>query len=71
MDVQVPRSTWQGLLLQSFCIPAIHGGQMCESGHPWRSDVRERPLGRLSCGESVVDLCQVCGCIRTLDLQKP
>ncbi len=43
MDVQVPRSTWQGLLLQSSCIPAIHGGQMCESGHPWRSDVRERP----------------------------
>ncbi len=28
-DVQVPRSTGQGLLLQSFCIPAIHGGQMC------------------------------------------
>ncbi len=27
-DVQVPRSTWQGLLLQSFCISAIHGGQM-------------------------------------------
>ncbi len=33
MDVQVPQSTWQGLLLQSSCIPAIHGGQMCESGH--------------------------------------
>jgi hypothetical protein len=32
MDVLVPRSTWQGLLLQSFCISAIHGGQMCESG---------------------------------------
>jgi hypothetical protein len=27
----------QGLLLQSFCIPAIHGGQMCESGIPWVS----------------------------------
>ncbi len=25
--------TWQGLLLQSLCIPAIHGGQMHESGH--------------------------------------
>jgi len=23
----------QGLFLQSYCIPAIHGGQMCESGH--------------------------------------
>ena len=32
MDVLVPQSTWQGLLLQSPCIPAIHGGQMCESG---------------------------------------
>ena len=32
--------TWQGLLLQSYCIPAIHGGQMCESGHPWRSHAR-------------------------------
>ncbi len=21
--------TWQGLLLQSYCIPAIHGGQRC------------------------------------------
>ncbi len=31
---QVPRSTGQGLLLQSFCISAIHGGQMCESGYP-------------------------------------
>ena len=29
MEVPVPRSTRQGLLLQSSCIPAIHGGQMC------------------------------------------
>jgi len=33
MEVPVPRSTGQGLLLQSSCIPTIHGGQMCESGH--------------------------------------
>jgi hypothetical protein len=30
---QVPRSTGQGLLPQSFCISAIRGGQMCESGY--------------------------------------
>jgi hypothetical protein len=42
MDVQVPRSTWQGLLLQSFCIPAIHGGQMCESGRALQGTPRNR-----------------------------
>ncbi len=45
MDVQVPRSTGQGLLLQSFCIPAIHGGQMQEVGQ-CREQLPRKPKPR-------------------------
>ena len=39
--------TRQGLLLQSFCIPAIHGGQMCRCREA--QDVRERPSMAVRC----------------------
>jgi hypothetical protein len=49
-EVQVPRSTGQGLLLQSSCIPAIHGGQMCKSSHP--GGQMPEPTSRLVLGST-------------------
>jgi len=36
------RPTGQGLFLQSFCIPTIHGGQMSEGTTPGKEEVELR-----------------------------
>ena len=42
MQEQLPTTAWQGLLLQSFCMSSIPGGQMQAVHHGWgRYDSRD------------------------------